>query len=90
MRKCKGCRYEKIRLQCLICEQKSERSYRHVRPEVVSPVKKMHLELTLVERIVWTTVRAGTVAKIELGRVLHKHPATIWRIYRSACQKLRQ
>jgi len=61
-----------------------------VKPVIVPYTRKVHVDLTLMERMVWATVTAGLITKVTLGKMLHRHPATIWRIYRRAQEKMRE
>ena len=88
MPKCKGCKFEKYKLICLKCEQKKDRHTARVWPQQIRPVKRVHYDLTLREKIVWALVTASLETKTELGKYFNRHPSTIWRIYNRAREKI--
>ena len=89
--KCNTCRYREIRLKCLKCEQQADQKYPRIKHQIINPTRTLRADLsslTLAEKTVWGTIKSGAMIKSELGSLLHKHPVTIWRIYRRALRKL--
>jgi len=70
-------------------EQEKDRYSPIVKPQIIQPTRKLDLSmLTFKEKVTWTCIKAGAVSKVAIAKFLHKHPDTIWRIYRRAQKKM--
>ena len=90
MIKCKRCKFNKYRLKCLECEQKAERRHKLIKPEIITPLKKIPLShLSDKEKVIVLASIVGELSVRRLSIVLGLSRNTVTSYCKRGLKKLK-
>lgn len=90
MHRCKGCKINKYRLCCLACESKADNSHRIIKPEIITPLKKLSLiGLTDKEKVVLLGSIIAEISTRRFTTLLSLSRPTVISILRRAKKKIK-
>ena len=98
MRKCKignkECKNYRARLECLACEQKQDKNYKRIHPQIIKPISKealeeyLRIEMTDKEMIYMLAKIVGGMTFHRIANALGRSPHTIKSYVEKGLEKI--